>query len=63
MDRNQTEAADAINEPSSVINRFPLGTVIHRRLAGVEPTDLPVSIDVRRPKCICGSECVMRART
>lgn len=24
---------DAINEPSSVINRFPLETVIHRRLA------------------------------
>lgn len=50
---------DTINEPSSVINRFPLETVIHRRLA----LSQLISCRYRRSNgltCIHGSEYVMR---
>lgn len=50
---------DAINEPSLVINRFPLETVIHRRLA----LSQLISCRYRRSNkltCICGSEYVIQ---
>lgn len=50
---------DTINEPSSVINKYPLETVIHRRLA----LSQLISCRYRRSNgltCIHGSEYVMR---